>query len=203
MHKIFVFDLETTGLGEMGEAIVPVQIAGIILDARQPGFPEIDCFHEFLKIPSYAHVEPYAMQMHEQKGRSYEWFMNAGKPPLQVYQELDAFIRKHGNYLTPAGHNAAGYDMPILRREVKRWLGIKHKLPLDYHVMDTMSYALFDMKFANNQVQKVKLEMLCQYLGIELSKEAAHDALNDVRATAACLRKMVDTCRARYAALGR
>lgn len=196
MNKIFCFDLETTGLGELGEPIVPVQIAALILDGAQPHLPEIDVYHTFLKVPSYAHIEEGAMAMHAKKGRTLEWFQAHGKDPAVVYPELMDFIRRYGNYLVPAGHNAAGYDMPIFRREVKRYMGSKYKMPLDYHVMDTMSFALFHLKFAHAKIQKANLQALCDYLGVPLDAAAAHDALVDIRATAACLRQLVALARA-------
>jgi DNA polymerase-3 subunit epsilon len=199
MNKIFCFDLETTGLGEMGEPIVPVQIAALILDGGHPDLPEIDVYHTFVKVPSYAHVEEGAMAMHAKKGRTLDWYQANGQDPAVVYPAIMDFIRRYGSYVVPAGHNAAAYDMPIFRREVKRYLGPTYKMPLDYHVMDTMSFALFDLKFANSKIQKANLQALCDHLGVPLNAAEAHDALVDIRATAECLRRLVRMARTRTA----
>lgn len=190
--RIFCFDLETTGLGNMGRLVVPFQIAGIVLDPNHPGLPQIGEFQSFIQLPAYAVCEDYAMEMHAKKGRTREWMQANGKPPHEVYRALDAFLRQFltgpKDRLQPAGHNAAGFDLPMLTRETQIHLGEDYKLPLDYHVLDTMIEALWFKKI-HGAPSRLNLDAVTAHWGVLLTKDAAHDALNDVRATAEVLRR--------------
>ncbi len=198
---IFVFDLETTGLGQKGERVVPVQLAGIVLDPDN--LKELAEFSTFLKIPEGAVIEPYAMSMHAKKGRDYDFFQREGKDPEGAYRALADFLKPYGR-IVMAGHNAAKFDTPMLVRELllhnvgvdipnpekPATMGYPVWIDMDYHVYDTMVLAYDQLKFGLKKVYSVSLGNLCKYLGIPLSETDAHDAMNDVRATAEVLRKL-------------
>lgn len=185
--RIFCFDLETTGIGRNA---VPVQIAGVILDPNHPGLPQVGEFHEFLQVSSLAlpFIEDYAMNMHAEKGRTLEWFQANGKPPHVVYSLLNDWLLGFGKRLIPAGHNASGFDMRILNAELEIHMGKNFKLPLDYHTLDTMIDVVWS-KTVTGTPARVNLDATCAHYGIPFNKEAAHDALYDVKATAEVLRK--------------
>jgi DNA polymerase III epsilon subunit-like protein len=187
--RIFVFDLETTGVKHTA---VPFQIAGVILDPNVVGLPQVGEFHEFMKIPSYAlpFVESYAMNLHAQKGWTLDWIQTNGKAPATVYEALRTFLLQFGKFLTPAGHNATGFDMPMLNREMLTQMGADFKLPLSFHVLDTMAEAIWT-KTLTGAPPKVNLADVSAHWGVPFNKEAAHDALYDVKATAAVLRNML------------
>lgn len=183
---IFLFDLETTGLGEGGERIVPVQIAAVVLDPDT--FAVKGSFQTFVRVPEGAHIEVGAMEMHAKKGRTLEFFNEEGIEPQVAYERLGAFLKQYGDKLLPSGHNAAAYDVPIIKREAL-FYGVR--LPLDHHVLDTAVLALAKLVYGTGELAKVGLKPLCDHLGVVLSEADAHDAINDVLATAQVLRKLM------------
>jgi DNA polymerase III epsilon subunit-like protein len=191
--RIFCFDLETTGLPTLGLPVVPVQIAGVVLDPNVPGLPEIGEFHEFMQVPAYAHFDPEAIQMHAAKGRTPEWYQMNGKPPAEVYRALDAFLRGFMRHKWdmpyPAGHNVASFDIPILNREIAMQLGKDYRFPLRYHILDTMGECTW-RKMLTGAPDKLKLSEVARHFSVPLNEEEAHDALVDVKATAEILRRI-------------
>ena len=194
--RIFFFDVETTGLGKKGERVVPVQIAGIIVDPNTPGWPEVGRFGPyFLQIPVGAHCEPYAMEMHEKKHRSRDFFRIKGLPPAEVYSALKDFLAPHGKCV-PGGHNAAPFDLPILRREAALH-GVELEAPrgadwgLDYHVYDTAVQAYQMLHYCGSRpLASVSLKPLCEHLGIPVDEAQQHDAMYDIELTVQCAREM-------------
>ena len=193
---LFFFDLETTGLGKMGERVVPVQIAGILVDPNKPGWPELARFGPyFLKIPANAHCEPYAMGLHEKLGRSRDFFNVQGHNPKDVYEALRQFLKPYGRCV-PGGHNAAGYDIGLLKREAGL-NDVQLEAPkgedwgLDYHVYDTavLGYAMLHYA-ASTPLQSVSLKPLCEHLGVYVEEAKQHDAMYDVELTVNCAREM-------------
>ena len=177
-----VFDLETTGLGLGGERVVPVQFAGVMLDEQ---LREMDCFTRFFKTPEGAHVEEAAMKMHLAHGRDREFFAANGLPAEEFYPLLNKWVKSFGGKPTPSGQNVAAYDLPILKREWTRYAGAPW--PMDHHPADTVALA-FPLKY-RGKIERVNLSALCAHFGIEL--KGAHDAVNDVRATAEVLRHLL------------
>ena len=194
--KLFFFDLETTGLGLQGERIVPVQIAGILVDPNVPGWPELARFGPFfLKIPKGAHCEPYAMAMHEEKNRTRDFFNIQGYDPKDVYERLREFLKPYGKCV-PAGHQAAGFDVPLLIQE-SHLAGVPLESPrgaewgLDYHVYDTAGLAYAMLYYASaHPIERVSLKPLCEHLGIPVREDLQHDAMYDIELTVKCAREM-------------
>lgn len=193
---IMVFDFETTGLPHQGERIVPVQFASVIIDPNEAGMPEIRGvgLNEFLRIPEGATLGPYAMNMHRKKGRTHGFFQLNGRSPVSLYEQLYAELTeintRFGGKTIPCGHNAGPFDVPLLLREAYLY-GVDMGDVLDHHVIDTASMA-FDRYgvLGDNSLPKVGLNKLAAHLGVTCDAHEQHDAMYDVRVTAACLRKM-------------
>lgn len=185
---ICCLDIETTGVRPTA---VPWQLAAYALDPNHPGMPAVGEFHEFIQIPAYAvpHVEAYAMNLHAQKGRSFEWMQANGKPAHEVYARFQAWLQSFNRgRLLPAGHNAAGFDMPILNREALVQMGSEFKWHLDYHCIDTMVEAAWQ-NLIHGAPNRLNLDAVCKHWGVTLDKDAAHDAKVDAYATAEVLRR--------------
>jgi len=97
-----------------------------------------------------------------------------------------------------AGHNAERFDGPFIHEWYKR-LGIY--CPARYMTLCTKQKALWLFEEDKSLTPPVnfKLGTLCEYFGVPLSEEEAHDALVDVRATVELYRAMV-ACQSRKAA---
>lgn len=192
MRRIFCFDLETTGLPGWGRMIVPVQIAGLVLDAGREGLPAIAEFNRFLTIPAWAHIEAPAMAMHAAKGRTFEFFQNEGDLPSRVYTALHTFLMTHmgdGNKtMVAAGHNVAAFDLPILKYHWERCMGDSLPLPIDRHVLDTQIESTWAM-MTGAALERVSLSATAAYWGVPLDPDEAHDAMTDTRVTAEVLRR--------------
>ncbi len=65
---LVILDLETTGLGEMGERVVPVQIAAIALDPRT--LEEKGRFERFLQIPQQSPMMRNGTTLEELRSRA-------------------------------------------------------------------------------------------------------------------------------------
>lgn len=199
---IFVFDLETTGLPEQHGRTAILEIAGIILDPAT--LEERACFHRIVQPPHDVVWSSYALQMHRKHKRGLRYWRMHGISLDIVMEELEEFLRKwrvpepaltkKGNLL-PAGHNSAGFDVPLLRKEAGRF-GLD--LPLDHHAaaLDTCGIA-YERLIINRRrddlprLDGVSLKNLAPALGIDFNEEEAHSALYDVRITAEVLRRLL------------
>ena len=79
-------------------------------------------------------------------------------------------------------HNAERFDSPFLHAWYRR-LGLF--LPARYMALCTKQRALWLLEEDKSLTPPAnfQLQTLCEYFGVSLPAEAAHDALNDVRAT--------------------
>lgn len=194
---ILVFDLETTGLPHQADKIVPVQIAGIFINPNAPGWPELSRFSSFIQIPADATLQAYAMGMHLKHGRKHGFFQLKGEPSVQVYENLAAMLTRYqeqfGRKVRFAGHNAATFDIPLLKRDAYRY-GVDLDSSTDYHPIDTMIMADFKHGglFGDGTMPKVSLRNVAKQLGFAFDEKAAHDAMYDVEATLFCLRKLAE-----------
>ena len=86
-------------------------------------------------------------------------------------------------------HNAERFDAPILQHWYAE-LGLF--LPAARLALCTKQRALWMFEEDKSLMKPVdaKLRTLCEYFGVKLSNEEAHDALHDVRATVAIYRAM-------------
>jgi len=84
-----------------------------------------------------------------------------------------------------AGYNALTFDWPRL----KELFGSSF-LPVSYHVRDVLQRVIFWSDESGVKLTEHKLSTVCEHFGIETT--GAHDALVDVRLTAALYRKIAN-----------
>lgn len=192
---IFVFDLETTGLPHQSHRVVPIQIEGVLLNPNLPGWPELDRFSALIKIPESSTLQPFAMGMHRNNRRNYGYYQTYGKSPVEVYEQLAELLTKYtaaGHKIRLGGHNAATFDIPLLKRDSYQ-CGVDFDTIADYHSVDTMIMA--DVKhgvtFGDGTLTRLGLKHVSKYLGFDFDESKAHDATYDLEATVFCLRKLV------------
>ena len=123
-------------------------------------------------------------------------------PAPAAARKFSAFLRRHATFdmvsdngrpyrlAQLAGHNAERFDAPFLHTWYER-LGIY--FPARYMALCTKQKALwlFEEDKALTPPSDFKLGTLCQYFGVKLTEDDAHDALADVRATVQLYRAMV------------
>jgi DNA polymerase III epsilon subunit-like protein len=180
MTTVF-FDLETGGLEDHHPDIV---LAALAVDAQGQ---ELSSFYRRILFSIDA-CEQEALRLNCYNA---EAWVDA-KQEAQVVNEFSAWLRPHrvieqkgartGNtYLVArlAGHNAASFDGPRLRRMFARHDAF---LPAAMLVLDTLQLALWWHHARGKTVENFKLGTLCAQFSIPLI--TPHDALADVRATA-------------------
>lgn len=181
------FDFETSGL-ELTNP--PIQLAAIII--KDSDWSEVAAFERKLTFDiSLANPEALAMNHYDAD----VWAREA-VTPLRVLSEFIAFTKPYlcvemkskrtgAPYYVGklAGHNALKFDLPILQR----MFGTSF-FPFSYHVKDTLQRALFyfDEHPEVKRPENLKLSTLCEAMGISI--DGAHDALADVRMSAALAR---------------
>lgn len=188
-------DLETGGL-ETWRPII--QIAAIAIDSEGR---ELESFEAKLRFDERVADPKSLRKNHYSEER---WFREA-RPACVVAEAFAQLLIRHATIDQPAvrgrvfqvaqlvAHNAA-FDGPFLRA----WFDRMHLfLPASPRVMCTVQRAMWS--FHENRLLTppvdFKLSTLCQYFGVPLSSEDAHDAMNDVRATVALYRAMNEASR--------
>lgn len=105
---------------------------------------------------------------------------------LEPFKCVEMVSKRTGNayfVAKAAGYNAVTFDWPRL----KELFGSSF-IPISYHVRDVMQRVIFWFDEHGNAPSDFKLSTVCEHFGIETT--GAHDALVDVRLTAALYRKM-------------
>lgn len=189
-ERLVFIDLETAGV-EPWRPII--QIAAIAVDSE---FHELETFETKLRFDKSV-ADPKALRKNHY---SPERWRREGRRSRDVGKDFAELLRRHGTIDQTSGsgrvfqvaqlvaHNAA-FDAAFLQA----WFGrLNLFLPASPRVLCTMQRAiwLFHENKSLTPPADFKLETLCQYFGVSLSAEDAHDALNDVRATVALYREM-------------
>lgn len=102
---------------------------------------------------------------------------------LQAFLSIEMTSKRTGRKYEVArlaGYNSANFDAPRLQELFKKW-GVF--LPAHPMTLDVMQAALWAAHWNGWPTTPIKLEDACRFHGVPL--EGAHDALSDVRATAA------------------
>ena len=187
MTTIFT-DLETGGLLDSQPDI---QLAAIAVD---PEWRELATFERKIQF-NEALADPKALEINHYNPEV--WWEQA-KPVDEVVRDFASFIApfrcinkisKAGKPYAVAklaGHNAATFDMPRLRRMFGQVF-----LAADMHVLDTLQLALWHFHKAGTQPENFRLTTLCKHFDIPC--EGAHDAFTDCRLSAAIARVMTET----------
>ena len=201
-RDVIVFDFETTG--QNPHKCQPTQIAAVAIHARkltlQPGGvfeSKIRCIADDEKAiaAGFDPVEEGALE----KTRKTRAEIAKGPMPKTVWKKFGQFVDKFNfkgsNWTAPiaAGYNINSYDMPIVNRMCKAfgpWDDKREEQRLfnPIFTMDLMQHIY--CWFENNaDVKGYSMDYMRDYFG--LSKDNAHDALQDVKDTANILIKFL------------
>lgn len=187
--RIVFFDLETGGTDHLVHPIT--QIAAVAVDED---YQTLDTLEIKLQFDT-AVCDPEALKV---TGYSAAAWVDA-IPPASAVQGFGDFCRKYADVemiskrtgrpyqvAQLAGHNAAGFDGPFIRK-----LFADHNafLPASFLILDTLQLAMWRFHMTRRPIADFKLATLCEFYGVELSN--AHDALADVIATAAVCEKLL------------
>lgn len=189
-ERLVFVDLETSGLGPDDRII---QIAAIAVGAN---FSERETFEvkiEFNYALAKAWDFPHRFDVATWNRESL--------PAVTAAHSFARFLKRHStiDLMSRTGrpyqvaqlvaHNAERFDAPMLQAWYEK-LGIF--LPARYMALCTKQKALwlFEEDKSLTPPANFKLGTLCQYFGVRLTENEAHDALIDVRATVALYREM-------------
>lgn len=123
-----------------------------------------------------------------------------GETPLIVVQKLKVFLQKNGFFKAAhiGGHNVASFDWGFIKR-LFRLAGEPIEKTLHYRMLDTMTLAIaLEQAGRLPTIKNMGLDSLCTHFGIVIrpgGKDAPHNALEDARATAKLLTRMLDMIR--------
>ena len=167
---IVVLDFESTGLNTANARIIEVGAVKLVEGTVVDEFEELVDPGEPLedKIVRLTGISDVTL---------------SGKPKAaEILPKLLAFIGD----CPIAAHNAS-FDAGLLKTELKR-LGMSFANP----VLDTLTYA----RKLYPSMKSYKLAALCKQLGVSLKN--AHRAVHDAKATAECLKRMLDETAERF-----
>lgn len=197
-----MFDLETDGSNP--DVCSPVQIAAVILDPIKLEIIPDSEFNISLKPdaldinPEYAYDDSDVLDFHakvrgtskaeildtwhknQKQDQAWKMFVNY----LQMYHTRSS---KKNCFSAPiaAGYNINRFDLPIINRLSRKYKNVnkEDKTDLFYprDVIDVMNIVFYWFE-NNNELKNYTLDHLRDYVG--LSKDNAHDALQDVKDTA-------------------
>ncbi len=191
-ERLVFVDLETTGL----EPWRPVMQVAAVAVARN--LAELESFEAKVRFPK-KWADPKALRkVHYDPA---VWRRDA-KPAREVAEDFAAFLTRHATVdmvsadkvpyrvAQVVAHNAA-FDGAFLRHWFDR-LGLF--FPGHFRMLCTVQRAvwLFQENLTLTPPDDFKLGTLCQYFGVRLTEDEAHDALNDVRATVNLYRAMLN-----------
>lgn len=191
-ERLIFVDLETGGL-ETWRPIIQIAAIAVTSSLR-----ELEVFESKLIFDS-RFADPKSLR---KNSYSSERWKREARPVREVATTFSDFLRRHATVdVFPTGrggyqvaqlvaHNAA-FDGPFLQAWFER---MGQFFPGHFRVLCTVQRAvwLFHEEKKLTPPRDFKLGTLCEYFGIPLRPEDAHDALNDVRATVDLYRAMVD-----------
>lgn len=190
-ERIVVFDLETGGLDPRRHPII--QIAALAVDHEWQEIEAIQCKLKF----DPGKCEPQALQTNHYDAEVWE---REAVGAMGARHLLSQFFVRHatkqkrsartGNLYSVAalaGHNAASFDSGFL---VEWYKAANEFCPAAcFEVLDTLHLARWWQAWTGAPLPNLKLETLAAHFGIEVAQ--AHDALSDVRTTAALARALM------------
>lgn len=189
-ERLLFVDLETGGV-EPWRPIIQIAAIAVTSNLR-----ELESFESKIRFDESVAAPRALCKNHY----SQERWLPEGRPSREVAAEFAQMLRRHATVDQAAtsgrvfqvaqlvAHNAA-FDGAFLEAWFAR---LKLFLPASPRVLCTMQRAiwLFHEHKSLTPPADYKLSTLCQYFGVALPAEDAHDALNDVRATVALYREM-------------
>lgn len=189
-RKLLIIDTETGGLDPQEHSILTLGAVvwndggiddEILLEIAEP---EIIATAGALKV----------------NGIDLDRLRETGDTPLMAVQKLKVFLQKNGFFKAAhlGGHNVAAFDWGFVRR-LFRLAGEPIEKTLHYRMLDTMTLALaLEQAGRLPTMRSMGLDALCTHFGILIragGKDAPHNALEDARATAKLLTRMLDMIR--------
>ena len=165
------FDLETGGLTpEQPILQISASIEGVCFDGYCNPVPA-----------DLIEMDDKAREMHYNRKYSGVKYPHERALIADFLAFIDTF-KGEDRYLTPAGHNVAGFDLPFLKARAKVW-GIKIR-NLGYHCVDTMVSLMMFEDISGQYLLSKSLGNACKAFGIETKEgEALHNAKTDIRMT--------------------
>lgn len=182
--KIVFYDTETSGIKSWEHEII--QIAAIAIEINGTQWIELETFERKLQFnldkasEDALEINSYDCATWATDAVSQSVGLIAFNKFIKPYGDVERISKRTGrpffNVRTGA-HNAAFDD-----GFVRAWYKSENEFcPMDYAYYDTLQLARWRYINCEQQPENFKLETMCQVFGIPLD---AHDALNDVRATA-------------------
>jgi DNA polymerase-3 subunit epsilon len=182
--KLFIFDLETTGLFAANCGVH--QLAGAIIEIQPDGCLKFcESFNYKVKPFIGKRIYPSALEV---GGLTYDTIASYGEP-LAIFQEFRRTLEKHvkkfdnEDKMTLVGYNNMHFDNEFLRQ----WfLDCGEKYFGSYfwsNSIDVMSEASRVLINLRPLMPNFKLGTVAKTLGIAVSEEDLHDGLYDVRLT--------------------
>jgi DNA polymerase III epsilon subunit-like protein len=203
-NKICVFDFETDGSDP--NSCSPVQIASVMIDPLQLEIIEGSEFNIHFKPEVLEQSEDYEyttdiLDFHAKvKGCKKEDVLEEWKKYPKQELSWKLFVNYLDKYHTrsskksqfsapiAAGYNIYRFDLPIINRLSKKYGNTNKEGNTDIFyprdVVDGLNLIFYWFEH-NNDLKNYTLDTIRDYLGID--KEGAHDALKDVKDTAAIL----------------
>lgn len=178
-QKLAFIDTETTGLLPEKHEIIEIGLVLVEQSLPPDGKINLEVLEEWEVKVKPEHIEqadPESMLINHYNEA--EWTFAVDLP-----KALEALSQKTSNAIM-VGHNVA-HDYSFLQKAFTQ-TGVENKM--HYHKLDTISIA-FAKLYAREEVEKLSLRALCEYLGVE--NKNAHTALADARATFEVFEKLM------------
>lgn len=181
MEKLFIYDLETTGLDYKIHGIH--QLSGMIVIDGEPS-PRLNFNFKIAPYPDNA-IDEEALKV---AGVTYEQIVNYSRPRL-VYNDLieilgkfvSKFDKKDKFHLV--GYNNSSFDNQFLRQFWLRNSDLYFGSWFWSDTIDIMSLASNKLRAERNSMVNFKLQTVAEKLGVEVDSGKLHDATYDIQLT--------------------
>lgn len=189
-RKLLIIDTETGGLDPQEYSILTLGAVvwnnggiddEILLEIAEP---EIKACKEALDVNG---IDPV---LHGQMGLD----------PLTCVNHLKGFLVKNDmlgrrRKVHVAGHNFVSFDLGFVKR-LYRMAGEDYEKLFSYRLLDTQTLALaLEQAGRLPGIHGTSLNDLCAHFSVPLNRSSVHNALEDARATAKLLTRMLDMIR--------
>ncbi len=195
VENLIFYDLETGGLDSAKHPII--QIAAIAVDSSLRELETFEvkiAFDEAEADPNSLSANHYSKEVWNRDALAPECAAHRFSKFLRGHATVDMLSREGKPYRLAqlVAHNGERFDGPFLHAWYRR-IGLF--CPARYMVLCTKQRALwlFDEDKALTPPKDYKLQTLCEFFGVKLRPEHAHDAFNDVRATVELYRAIKNT----------
>jgi len=180
--RVLVLDTETGGLDPNVESILTLGMCVLEGDDIIDG--------TLIKIVEpEINAHPRALAVN---GINLDEHRRTGVSPAQAVEQIREFVRGwgFGRSIVPAGHNVP-FDLGFIRR-LFRIAGADYSSVFSHRSIDTMAVA-GTLALAGRLYGQpnIGLDALCKRFGITIRSGTTHDALEDARATARLLVRLV------------